>query len=95
MSVAFGKYMDEKVEQNYYSNTKSGRTAFYRYVERLPACLQEVTDQAHEGLILRANISACCQEIRGYMNYWSMAVCTCLLPRSNQFLILIQVEGNG
>ena len=63
------KYLDEKVEQNYYSNTKSGRTTFYRYVERLSECLQEVTDQAHEGLILRTNISACCQEVRKYMNY--------------------------
>ena len=40
------KYLDEKVEQNYYSNTKSGRTVFYSYVERLAACLREVTDQA-------------------------------------------------
>ena len=63
------KHLDEKVGQNYYSNTASGRTVFYRYVERLAACLREVTDQAHEGLILRTNISACCQEIRGYINY--------------------------
>ena len=63
------KYLDEKVEQNYYSNTKLGRTVFYSYVERLAACLQEVTDQAQKGLILRTNISAYCQEVRGYMNY--------------------------
>ena len=63
------KCLDEKGEQNFYFNTKSGRTVFYRYVERLAARLQEVTDQAREGLILITNISACCQEIHGYMNY--------------------------
>ena len=63
------KYLEEKVSQGCYSNTQPGRIAFYRYLEGFAACLQEVTDQAHKGLILRTNISQSCQEIRSHMNY--------------------------
>ena len=63
------KQLDERVDKGYYSSTKPGRAVFYRYVERLAVCLEEVTDQAHEGLIKRTNISQSCTQIRVYMNY--------------------------
>ena len=63
------RQLDDRIEKGYYSNTDPGRYAFHRYIERLAATLEEVTDDAHQGLILRTNISACCQEIRGYIDY--------------------------
>lgn len=63
------RQLDERIEKGYYSSTQPGRYAFQRYVERLSVTLEEVTDKAHEGLILRTNISACCQEIRAYIDY--------------------------
>ena len=63
------KQLDERVDKGYYSNTQPGIAVFHRYVERLAACLEEVTDQACKGLVLRTNISQSCMEIRVYMNY--------------------------
>ena len=63
------RQLDERIEKGYYSSTQPGRYAFQRYVERLAATIEEVTDKAHQGLILRTNISACCQEIRAYIDY--------------------------
>ena len=63
------RQLDDRIEKGYYSNTQPGRYVFHRYVDRLAATLEEVTDKAHEGMIKRANISRCCQEMRGYMDY--------------------------
>ncbi len=63
------KQLDERVDKGYYSNTQPGIAVFHRYVERLAACLEEVTDQACKGLVVRTNISQSCMEIRVYMNY--------------------------
>ena len=54
------KQLDKRVDKGYYSSAKPGRAVFYRYVERLAACLEEVTDQAREGLVKRTNISQLC-----------------------------------
>jgi len=62
------KQLDERVDKGYYSNRKPGRAVFYRYVERLAASLEEVTDQAHKN-VRRTNISQSCREIRVYINY--------------------------
>ena len=40
------KQLDSRVDQGYYSSTQPGRAVFYRYVERLAACLEEVTNEA-------------------------------------------------
>ena len=41
------KRLDERVYKGYYSSTKSGRTVFYRYIERFASFLEVVTDEAH------------------------------------------------
>lgn len=63
------KQIKDRLAQGYYSSTQQGRYTFHQYLDRLALALREVTDKAHEGLILRTNISACCVEVRQYIQF--------------------------
>ena len=61
--------IQENLAKGYYSGTQQGRYTFHQYVDRLALILREVTDKAHEGLILRTNISSCCVEVKHYIQF--------------------------
>ena len=66
---ALQKKSDDAIERDYFSSTQPGRYVFQAHVERLSEVLEKETSKALSGRAVRHNISACCIEVKAYIDY--------------------------